>query len=52
MAEKLDIFVSLDDKKSKVVKLLIDLVSNIANQKCGLEVMHREKLVLLIVTLL
>jgi hypothetical protein len=52
MAENLDIFVSLDDKKSKVVKLLIDLISNISNQKCGLEIMHREKLVLLIVTLL
>lgn len=52
MAEKLDILVSLDDKKSKIIKLLIDLVSNIATQRCGLEVMHREKLVLLIVTIL
>jgi hypothetical protein len=52
MAEGLDIFVELDEKKAKVVKLLIDLVANIATQRTGLQIMHREKITLLIITLL
>jgi hypothetical protein len=52
MAENLDFFAFYDDKKARVMKLLINLISNLAAHKTKLDLMHREKITLLIVTML
>jgi hypothetical protein len=52
MAEILDFFVYYDEKKARLMKLLINLTSNLANHKTKLDIMHKEKITLLIVTML
>jgi hypothetical protein len=52
MAEKLSILVNPDDKKGKVLKILIDLIANLTSHKYKLEVFHKEKITQLIFTLL
>lgn len=52
MAENLDFFVYYDEKKARLMKLLINLISNLANHKTKLEAMHKDKITLLIITML
>lgn len=52
MAEILDFFVMYDENKARAMKLLLDLVSNLAAHRTKLEVMHKEKITLLIITML
>lgn len=52
MTEKIEAFVSLDDKKLALMKILIDLVANLASHRYRLEVFHREGVVDAILTLL
>lgn len=41
-----------DEKKARLMKLLINLISNLANHKTKLEAMHNDKITLLIITML
>lgn len=41
MAENLDFFVFYDDKKARLMKLLINLISNLAAHKTKLDIMHQ-----------
>jgi hypothetical protein len=52
MVEKLSILVSPNDKKTKVLKILIDLIANLSSHKYKLEVFHKEKITQLIFILL
>jgi hypothetical protein len=52
MIEKLDIFVNLDEKKTALMKILIDLVANLASHRHRLDLFHKEKLTLAILTML
>jgi hypothetical protein len=52
MIEKLDIFVHLDEKKAAIMKILIDLIANLASHRYRLDLFHKEKLTLAILTML
>jgi hypothetical protein len=52
MVEKLDIFVHFDEKKAALMKIMIDLIANLAAHRYKLDVFHKEKLTLMILTLL
>ena len=52
MTEKLDIYVNFDDEKASIIKILIDLMANLASHRYRLEVFHKEKLTDIILTLL
>lgn len=52
MIEKLDIFVHFDEKKAALMKILIDLTANLASHRHRLDLFHKEKLTLSILTLL
>ena len=40
LADKLNIFNDFDDKKANLMKILIDLIANLATHKYKLEVFH------------
>jgi hypothetical protein len=48
----LEIFVQLDDKKAALMKILIDLIANLASHRHRLDLFHKEKLTVAILTLL
>ncbi|CAM6000709.1 unnamed protein product [Sphagnum balticum] len=52
MVEKLEIFVHFDDKKAKLMKIVIDLIANLSSHKYRLDQFHKEKIALVILTLL
>ena len=52
MTEKLDIYVNFDDSKASIIKILIDLMANLASHRYRLEVFHKEKLTDIILALL
>lgn len=52
MIEKLDIFVNFDEKKAALMKILIDLTANLAMHRYKLDVFHKEKLTISILTLI
>ena len=52
MIEKLDIFVHFDEKKAALMKILIDLTANLASHRHRLDLFHKEKLTLSILSLL
>jgi hypothetical protein len=52
MMERLDIFVHLDEKKAVLMKILIDLIANLASHRHRLDLFHHEKLTLAILTML
>lgn len=52
MTEKIDIFVSIDDRKAPLLKTMLDLVANLASQKYKLEVFQKEGIPDLLILLL
>lgn len=54
LAEKIDIFTYYDEKKGKFIKLLLDLITNLATHRelTKMEIFHKSKISLLTVTLL
>ncbi len=52
LAEQLNIFVNIEDKKMQFVRVLIDLISNLSSHKYKLNCMHSDGITSLIITLL
>lgn len=52
MAEKLNFFAFYDEKKARIMKLLIDIINNIAFHNTKLDVIFKSKIPLLIITML
>lgn len=52
MIEKLNIISQFDEKRAALMKILIDLVANLASHRYRLDIFHTEKLTLSVMSLL